>query len=140
MCIRDRQLAFVKADPVAGIEVAYTPVLGTSTSEDIKWLSLLTSGGAYSANGVTTTQVTYTFPFGTSGTYTSTFAGTIATDKSQVYTGVVSVGISTRLKIVGLADSTWNSYAKFNTLTKFDGYVISNSAWNTLIQSRVTLP
>jgi len=138
--VERQQLAFVKADANAGIEVAYTPTSGTSTPEDIKWLSLATTGGAYTADSVQTITVSYTYPFGTAGTATATFSGYIPTDKSLSFAGVASTAINIRLRTIGLADSTWNSYAKFSTLIKFDGYNIVNSTWNTLTQNRVTLP
>lgn len=138
--IERQQLAFVKADTNSGIEVAYTPTSGTSTSEDIKWLSLATTGGAYAADGVSTTTVTYTFPFGTGGISVINFSSVIPTDKSIPFAGVASTAINIRLRTVGLVDSTWNGFAEFSTLIKFDGYNIVNAAWNTLIQQRVTLP
>ena len=137
-----QQLAFEGMDATAGLTLAYTPVAGASTSEDVKWLSLFynTFGpniDTYTADGVNTIPHNFSY-------------AVIPTNKALLWTGLASIGMRVRLLMAALADTTWHSVNGGNyyqlgaqangKYIKFDGYDITAGTWKTLTVDRVTLP
>ena len=137
-----QQLAFEAAGAVAGLDLAYRPVSGTSTSEDIKWLSLKynTSGPAldtYTGDAVATT------PYNGS-------SAVIPTNKASLWSGLAQALVPVKLDLAALPDSTWhtvNSGQEYKlgtqddgSYTKLRGYVIANTVWTTVVDKRITLP
>lgn len=141
-----QQLAFESADSVAGLELAYSPVAGAYTSEDVNWLSLFynTYGPniyKYTANGVST------IPYSSSYGYVSAVT---PTNKALLWTGLASATKQVRLSMAALPDTAWHDVDQGQAYklglqangnyVKFQGYNIANGAWTTLTVTRVTLP
>lgn len=137
-----QQLSLESADAVDGVRLVYTPTAGSCTGEDIKWLSLQYQTFGPSADNYTVDSLT-TIPYNSSLAY-------IPTNKALLWSGLAQIPLRVRLDLAALPDSTWHTVSggqlyKLGTqadgsYTKLRGYVIANTAWTTIVDTRITLP